>query len=112
MTPFHALTLPFEPPYILQLAKAYAANALRSAAMNQLIALGHSFGKKVPSTLRIGYLSCDFGDHPVGRLFAPVASHHSTAFQVFYQRRRVPHGRFDSLCERLSSTHGRCTFTR
>lgn len=112
MTPFHALTLPFEPPYILQLAKAYAANALRSAAMNQLVALGHSFGKKVPSTLRIGYLSCDFGDHPVGRLFAPVASHHSTAFQVGYQRRRVPHGRFDSLCERLSSAHGRCTFTR
>jgi hypothetical protein len=25
-----------------------------------------------PMPLKVGYLSCDFGDHPVGRLFAFV----------------------------------------
>jgi hypothetical protein len=36
MTPFHALTLPFRPGYILQLAQAYARNALASARMAQV----------------------------------------------------------------------------
>ena len=84
MTPFHALTLPFQPSYILQLAKAYAVNAMRSAQMNQIPELthGHLLREKAPPVLRVGYLSCDFGDHPVGRLFALVPQHHSSAVEV------------------------------
>jgi protein O-GlcNAc transferase len=89
MTPFHALTLPFQPLYILQLAKAYARNALRSAEMNQIPTFTHhsitadkrktSQGKPV---LKVGYLSCDFGDHPVGRLFSPVPQFHTDEVEV------------------------------
>ena len=110
MTPFHALTLPFAPHYILQLARAYARNAERSVALNKIPHFDHETrgvlaaarrgttkdGHEIQSTagprlppsgggeggtaktrLHVGYLSCDFGDHPVGRLFAPVPRHHS-----------------------------------
>ena len=84
MTPFHALTLPFKPHYILQLAKAYARNALRSVQMNQIPTFTHRIaGKnKRPSVLKVGYLSCDFGDHPVGRFFAPVPQSHTAGVEV------------------------------
>jgi predicted O-linked N-acetylglucosamine transferase (SPINDLY family) len=115
MTPFHALTLPFKPNYILQLAKAYAQNALGSARQNQITLFKHSVGEQVrlqgtrswgdteesnprshlgiqcatnalcvqrPKLLKVGYLSCDFGDHPVGRLFAFVPQHHGAGVEV------------------------------
>jgi predicted O-linked N-acetylglucosamine transferase (SPINDLY family) len=84
MTPFHALTLPFKPHYILQLAKAYARNAMRSAQMNEIPTFTHraAWKNKRPSVLKIGYLSCDFGDHPVGRFFAPVPQSHTAEVEV------------------------------
>jgi len=59
-----------------------ARNALRSAEMNQIPTFTHRISGQKPSVLKVGYLSCDFGDHPVGRLFALVPQYHSKDVEV------------------------------
>jgi len=51
--------------------------------------------------LRVGYVSCDFNEHPVGRFLLPLLAHHDHAqFEVFcYSDTR----RCDAITERLSA---------
>jgi len=100
LTPFHALTLPFAPTLILQLARAYARNAERSVKLNAVPDFGaqrerarrRAKGKR-QKRIRVGYLGCDWGDHPVGRLFAPVPSlHNRSDFEVFCYALNPPDG--------------------
>lgn len=50
--------------------------------MNQIPTFTNRVSGQNPSVLKVGYLSCDFGDHPVGRLFALVPQYHSENVEV------------------------------
>lgn len=63
-------------------------------------AIPHANDRSPERRLRLGYVSADFREHPVGRFLAPVMAHHDrAAFEVFCYSDAPRH---DSLTRRLS----------
>lgn len=74
LSPLVALYLPFAQDQLNRVSEARAAVLRRSAAMP-----APAQAKNEGTALRVGYLSADFGGHPVGRLMADVLSRHDKA---------------------------------
>lgn len=74
VSPLVALYLPFAQDQLNLVSEARAA-VLRPSAMVPAAAQAKSEG----AALRVGYLSADFGGHPVGRLLADVLPRHEKA---------------------------------
>jgi len=78
LSPLVALYVPFAQDELNRVSEARAA-AIRTSTVALVPARVGSDG----TALRVGYLSADFGGHPVGRLMADLLPHHdSAAFDV------------------------------
>lgn len=81
--PFHALVYNMSPVQQRQLAECYARRALLSVALLDLPTFRFR-AKRPQQRLRIGYVSANFGNHPVSHLMQSVFSmHDSDAYEVF-----------------------------
>jgi len=83
--PFKAMTIPgFHPEQLRQLAEKHAKFGVRSSVA---IVEGYRFrfrAKKPLSRLRIGYVSSDFGNHPVGRsMLGTISEHDRSSVEIF-----------------------------
>mmetsp|Transcript_31044 Transcript_31044/g.96046 ORF Transcript_31044/g.96046 Transcript_31044/m.96046 type:complete len:462 (-) Transcript_31044:268-1653(-) len=77
-----ALTDVIAPRDVQRLTRRFAARARANIALSADLSLHHSvysvnvFGK---TRIHVGYLSANFGNHPVGHLLAPLLEHHNKA---------------------------------
>lgn len=82
--PFNAIVQGVSPEQALPLAAKHAKFGVRSSIA---IVEGHRFrfrAKKPSARLRVGYVSSDFGNHPVGRaLLHTLKAHDRSAIEVF-----------------------------
>jgi len=80
--PFHALSYPFSLAELLQIAQRYS---LKARADVSLVETHFTFRPKPKSIrLRIGYVSSDFGNHPLSHLMQSVFGlHDRSRFEVF-----------------------------
>mmetsp|Transcript_5957 Transcript_5957/g.10760 ORF Transcript_5957/g.10760 Transcript_5957/m.10760 type:complete len:857 (-) Transcript_5957:849-3419(-) len=83
--PHHALVYPLDPQLLVRLTCCYARNIMRQS---KALDLERSFvlhaHNKCNERLRIGYVSSDFGEHPLTQLMQSVfAMHDHTRFEVF-----------------------------
>eukprot|EP00213_Chloropicon_mariensis_P007060 CAMPEP_0197476648 /NCGR_PEP_ID=MMETSP1309-20131121/9243_1 /TAXON_ID=464262 /ORGANISM="Genus nov. species nov., Strain RCC998" /LENGTH=1051 /DNA_ID=CAMNT_0043017065 /DNA_START=357 /DNA_END=3509 /DNA_ORIENTATION=- len=84
--PFHAMAYPFSESLALRISKAYASHC-------KIVASGFNVGKlRHPEQrpllrderLKIGYVSSDFGNHPLSHLMASVfGMHDKSKFEIF-----------------------------
>lgn len=74
LSPLIALYLPFAQDQLNRVSEARAAT-LRTST----VAPGPSRAENAGAPLRVGYLSADFGRHPVGRLMADLLPRHESA---------------------------------
>lgn len=79
--PFHAMTYPFSAQLALSISKRYAVECLKAARAlpgAQELVLSHPpakvplFGSGNDQRLRVGYVSSDFGNHPLAHLMGSV----------------------------------------
>eukprot|EP00698_Gefionella_okellyi_P025317 TRINITY_DN9239_c0_g1_i1.p1 TRINITY_DN9239_c0_g1~~TRINITY_DN9239_c0_g1_i1.p1 ORF type:complete len:943 (-),score=155.89 TRINITY_DN9239_c0_g1_i1:1066-3804(-) len=82
--PHHALVYPLDRETILMLSKAYAAQVKRNAACFPPLTIPHARTLSPEGRIRIGYVSSDFGNHPLSDLMGSVfGMHDRTRFEVF-----------------------------
>lgn len=79
--PFHAMAYPFPPPLCLAISRAYAAHCLSAArrmAPAAGLRLAHPPARRLRpgQRLRVGYVSSDFGNHPLSHLMGAVFGMH------------------------------------
>ena len=81
LQPFHALSYPLSMAELLQISQKYA---LRCKSSVSLVETHFTFRPKPKSVrLRIGYVSSDFGNHPMSHLTQSVfGMHDSSKFEV------------------------------
>lgn len=78
--PFHAIIYPLAPEDKLTLSRKYAEHA-QSLVMGYPIFQKHT---KNDSKIRIGYVSSDFGDHPLSHLLQSIFKFHDREnFEIF-----------------------------
>ncbi|TVU36056.1 hypothetical protein EJB05_17967 [Eragrostis curvula] len=87
--PFHAMAFPIDPTLALEISKKYAEHYSLIASRFRLPVFAHP--ARVPimtdartSRLRIGYVSSDFGNHPLSHLMGSVfGMHNKDTVEVF-----------------------------
>ncbi|KAK1293904.1 putative UDP-N-acetylglucosamine--peptide N-acetylglucosaminyltransferase SEC [Acorus calamus] len=80
--PFHAIAYPIDPILALEISRKYAANCTLVASRYGLSAFEHPTPLPVKSSsrngrLRVGYVSSDFGNHPLSHLMGSVFGMHN-----------------------------------
>jgi len=81
--PLQALTLPWPMDRLLPIARSHSQAIVQQQSGGRQ-ALGLTHARAHPGRLRIGYLSGDFYDHPVGHLLKDCLGRHERAhFEVF-----------------------------
>ncbi|XP_031476152.1 probable UDP-N-acetylglucosamine--peptide N-acetylglucosaminyltransferase SEC [Nymphaea colorata] len=80
--PFHAIAYPLDPILALEISRKYAAHCSLVASRYNLQAFSHPPAVPVKSEgasgrLRIGYVSSDFGNHPLSHLMGSVFGMHN-----------------------------------
>ncbi|CAN1765758.1 Probable UDP-N-acetylglucosamine--peptide N-acetylglucosaminyltransferase SEC [Linum perenne] len=87
--PFHAIAYPLDPMLALEISRNYAAHCSSIASRFSLapfnhpppIPIKHDHGNQ---RLRVGYVSSDFGNHPLSHLMGSVfGMHNQTNIEVF-----------------------------
>eukprot|EP00850_Spirogloea_muscicola_P021471 SM000250S08729 [mRNA] locus=s250:111942:120200:- [translate_table: standard] len=92
--PFHAIAYPIDPLTALEISRRYAEHCRVLASRLSLPPYNHSPpASKLPGRLHIGYVSSDFGNHPLSHLMGSVFGLHNR------QRIKV-------FCYALSSSDG------
>ncbi|CAD6228530.1 unnamed protein product [Miscanthus lutarioriparius] len=86
--PFHAMALPIDPTLVLEISKKYADHYSSVALRFGLPAFTHPSHTPIKadrtSRLRIGYVSSDFGNHPLSHLMGSVfGMHNKDIVEVF-----------------------------
>eukprot|EP00262_Sarcandra_glabra_P001228 TRINITY_DN11256_c0_g1_i2.p1 TRINITY_DN11256_c0_g1~~TRINITY_DN11256_c0_g1_i2.p1 ORF type:complete len:609 (+),score=94.27 TRINITY_DN11256_c0_g1_i2:407-2233(+) len=87
--PFHAIAYPIDPILALEISRKYAAHCSLIASRYGLPAFGHppSVPIKIEGgigRLRVGYVSSDFGNHPLSHLMGSVFGMHNKEYiEVF-----------------------------
>ncbi|WVZ67695.1 hypothetical protein U9M48_016739 [Paspalum notatum var. saurae] len=87
--PLHAMAFPFDPTLALEISKKYADHYSLVASRFGLPAFTHASRTPMKSDdrasrLRIGYLSSDFGNHPLSHLMGSVfGMHNKDIVEVF-----------------------------
>jgi len=81
--PFHALSYPFSAELALQISKKYAKYCLQNALQlpgSSNMPLKHPVSKALEAddSLKIAYVSSDFGDHPLSHLMGSVFGLHAS----------------------------------
>ena len=94
--PFHAMAYPTPPELVVALSRAYAAHCLKNAlSASPLPPLRHPEAKPVGrgQRLKVGYVSSDFGNHPLSHLMRSVfGMHDRSRFEVFAYALSPPDG--------------------
>jgi len=81
--PFHALVYPLSLDQMRSLAEVYAARAARNVALLEMPAFRFR-AKRAQERLRVGYVSSDFGNHPLSHLMQSCFGlHDRRKFEVF-----------------------------
>lgn len=80
--PFHAIAYPIDPTLALEISQKYAAQCLLIASRYGLSPLSHPAPVPVKAKggsgrLRVGYVSSDFGNHPLSHLMGSVFGMHN-----------------------------------
>ncbi|KAK1412024.1 hypothetical protein QVD17_32961 [Tagetes erecta] len=80
--PFHAIAYPLDPILALEISRKYAAHCSVIASRFSLPPFNHPLPFKIKSTggnnrLKIGYVSSDFGNHPLSHLMGSVFGMHN-----------------------------------
>lgn len=80
--PFHAIAYPIDPMLALEISKKYAAHCSLIASRYGLHAFSHPTPLAVKvdgrnERLRVGYVSSDFGNHPLSHLMGSVFGMHN-----------------------------------
>ncbi|KAJ0612395.1 putative protein O-GlcNAc transferase [Helianthus annuus] len=80
--PFHAIAYPLDPILALEISRKYAAHCSVIASRFSLPAFNHPLPLKIKSSggnkrLKIGYVSSDFGNHPLSHLMGSVFGMHN-----------------------------------
>ncbi|KAJ8755499.1 hypothetical protein K2173_019297 [Erythroxylum novogranatense] len=80
--PFHAIAYPIDPVLALDISRKYAAHCSLIATRYSLPAFNHPARLPIKSEgrngrLRIGYVSSDFGNHPLSHLMGSVFGMHN-----------------------------------
>lgn len=84
--PFHAMAYPFTADLALAISCRYADHCARTAAKLGVPKLSHppALPLRRGERLRVGYVSSDFGNHPLSHLMSSVfGMHDSSAVEVF-----------------------------
>ncbi|XP_064955858.1 probable UDP-N-acetylglucosamine--peptide N-acetylglucosaminyltransferase SEC [Musa acuminata AAA Group] len=87
--PFHAIAYPIDPLLALEISRKYAAHCSLIASRYGLPAFAHPPRMPVKSEgrsgrLRVGYVSSDFGNHPLSHLMGSVfGMHNKENIEVF-----------------------------
>ncbi|CAK4200481.1 unnamed protein product [Aphanomyces euteiches] len=76
--PFHALLYPLSAAQTLEIAKRYAQRARLNTSLVDLGPLRYR-AKRSDERLRIGYVSSDFGNHPISHLMQSVFGLHDSS---------------------------------
>ncbi|GMI46216.1 hypothetical protein TrCOL_g1466 [Triparma columacea] len=81
--PFHALTYNLDPKKLLRVASMYADRARQNVSLLEIPAFRFRH-RGNGSRIKIGYVSSDFGNHPVSHLMQSVfGMHNKEQFEVF-----------------------------
>lgn len=80
--PFHAIAYPLDPILALEISRKYAAHCSMIAARYSLPPFNHPSAVPIKgggrsSRLRVGYVSSDFGNHPLSHLMGSVFGMHN-----------------------------------
>ncbi|XP_071736381.1 probable UDP-N-acetylglucosamine--peptide N-acetylglucosaminyltransferase SEC [Rutidosis leptorrhynchoides] len=80
--PFHAIAYPLDPMLALEISRKYAAHCSVVASRFGLPAFNHPLPLPIKSTrgnkrLKIGYVSSDFGNHPLSHLMGSIFGMHN-----------------------------------
>jgi len=80
--PFHAIAYPIDPLLALEISRKYAAHCSLIASRYSLSAFNHPLPVPVKTEgcsrrLRVGYVSSDFGNHPLSHLMGSVFGMHN-----------------------------------
>ena len=84
--PFHAMAYPFGEDLALEISKAHARHCQMMAGALGVGDLGHPERRPLAKgeRLRVGYVSSDFGNHPLSHLMGSVfGMHDRTKYEVF-----------------------------
>ncbi|KAJ3675751.1 hypothetical protein LUZ60_004793 [Juncus effusus] len=84
--PFHAIAYPIDPVLALEISKKYAAHSALVASRFGVPAFPHppAVPIKGHNRLRVGYVSSDFGNHPLSHLMGSVFGlHNREIIEVF-----------------------------
>eukprot|EP00210_Caulerpa_lentillifera_P007056 g6750.t1 len=84
--PFHAMAYPFTPDLTLEISKKYAEHCMATASRLGAPKFPHPPANHLEpgQRLRIGYVSSDFGNHPLSHLMASVFGlHDRSGIEVF-----------------------------
>ncbi|GJX49283.1 probable UDP-N-acetylglucosamine--peptide N-acetylglucosaminyltransferase SEC [Tanacetum coccineum] len=87
--PFHAIAYPLDPMLALEISRKYAAHCSVVASRFSLPAFNHPLPLRIKSKggnnwLKIGYVSSDFGNHPLSHLMGSVFGMHNREYvEVF-----------------------------
>jgi protein O-GlcNAc transferase len=85
VSPFQALSLPWPLPRIAAIARSYSDGWVRqNRKQNLSLDISHPTATARDGRLRVGYLSGDFCDHPIGHLLHGFfGSHDREGFEIF-----------------------------
>ncbi|CAN6487254.1 unnamed protein product [Victoria cruziana] len=80
--PFHAIAYPLDPMLALEISRKYAAHCSLVASRYNLQAFSHPLAVPVKTEdgsgrLRVGYVSSDFGNHPLSHLMGSIFGMHN-----------------------------------
>ncbi|KAI3798207.1 hypothetical protein L1987_33477 [Smallanthus sonchifolius] len=80
--PFHAIAYPLDPMLALEISRKYASHCSVIASRFSLPAFNHPLPLRIKTTggnnrLKIGYVSSDFGNHPLSHLMGSVFGMHN-----------------------------------
>ncbi|KAI3794895.1 hypothetical protein L1987_37536 [Smallanthus sonchifolius] len=80
--PFHAIAYPLDPMLALEISRKYASHCSVIASRFSLPAFNHPLPLRIKTTggnnrMKIGYVSSDFGNHPLSHLMGSVFGMHN-----------------------------------
>ncbi|XP_022929788.1 probable UDP-N-acetylglucosamine--peptide N-acetylglucosaminyltransferase SEC [Cucurbita moschata] len=80
--PFHAIAYPIDPLLALEISRSYASHCLKIASRFSLPSFNHPSPVPIKKNggferLRVGYVSSDFGNHPLSHLMGSVFGMHN-----------------------------------
>uniref|UniRef100_A0A061RFK4 protein O-GlcNAc transferase n=2 Tax=Tetraselmis sp. GSL018 TaxID=582737 RepID=A0A061RFK4_9CHLO len=93
--PFHAMAYPFAADLALTISRKYAEHCAKGAARLGCPALAHPPARRLVNgeRLRVGYVSSDFGNHPLSHLMNSVFGlHNRDTVEVFCYALSPPDG--------------------